>query len=157
MSPFLEDYIVKNKNMLYRIAYCYVKNQSDALDIVQDSILKAIKNESSLRDRAAVKTWICRIVSHTAIDFIKKNSRNVYVETSDLELLGGSEEDAYENLDIKNALDTLPPFEKTVVVMRFFEDLKIEEVAEVTGENPNTVKTTLYRALKKLKLTLGNI
>ena len=53
------------------------------------------------------------------------------------------------------ALDLLDERERTVIVLRFFQELKLQEIAQVTGENVNTVKTILYRSLKKLKLELS--
>ena len=63
-------------------------------------------------------------------------------------------EDVYRDLDTLRALDVLDEKERTVIVLRFFEDLKLQDIADVTGDNLNTVKTILYRSLKKLKIQL---
>ncbi|MEC3464495.1 sigma factor-like helix-turn-helix DNA-binding protein, partial [Bacillus thuringiensis] len=62
-------------------------------------------------------------------------------------------------IDIQGALNQLPMQYKTIILLRYFEDLKIEEIAEIVEENVNTVKTRLYRALKLLRaiLTEGEI
>ncbi|WP_118962064.1 sigma-70 family RNA polymerase sigma factor, partial [Bacillus cereus] len=67
--------------------------------------------------------------------------------------------DNYEYIDIHSALNQLPMQYKTIILLRYFEDLKIEEIAEIVEENVNTVKTRLYRALKLLRtiLTEGEI
>ena len=62
--------------------------------------------------------------------------------------------DDYENFDLKKALDKLPDNYRTVVVLRYFEDLKFEEIAEVLNENVNTVKTRLYKSLKALRIEM---
>jgi len=59
--------------------------------------------------------------------------------------------DKYTDIDLRKALEELPVEYKSILLLRFFEDLKIEEVAEILDENVNTVKTRLYTALKKLK------
>ena len=60
----------------------------------------------------------------------------------------------YENIDLKRALDQMNPQDKAVIELRYFEDMKIEDIAKVLDENVNTVKSRLYRGLKKLRLEL---
>lgn len=64
-------------------------------------------------------------------------------------------EDSSENLDIRRALDSLSEQDKAVIVLRFFEDMKLEEIADILDENLNTVKSRLYRGIKKLRGVLG--
>ena len=63
--------------------------------------------------------------------------------------------DKYSDPDLKQAMDALDPKDKTIVVLRYFEDMKLEQIAEITKENINTVKSRLYRALKKLGILLS--
>ena len=63
-------------------------------------------------------------------------------------------EDSYENIDLKRAIDTLDKEDRTVVILRYFEDMKLEESAMVLEENLSTVKSRLYRCMKKLKLQM---
>lgn len=58
------------------------------------------------------------------------------------------QEDHYENIDLKRALDQMNPQDKAVIELRYFEDMKIEDIAKVLDENVNTVKSRLYRGLK---------
>lgn len=66
-----------------------------------------------------------------------------------------SVEDTYENFDLRKALDGLEKEDKAVVELRYFEDMKLEEISEILNENVNTVKSRLYRSLKKLRVKLG--
>ena len=66
-----------------------------------------------------------------------------------------SVEDTYENFDLKQALNALSKEDKAVVELRYFEDMKLEEISEILEENVSTVKSRLYRSLKKLKVKLG--
>ena len=63
-------------------------------------------------------------------------------------------EDAYENLDLKHALELLPPRDRMIVELKYFEDMKLEDIAAIMEENTNTIKSRLYRSLKKLRLSL---
>lgn len=146
----VEEEILRSYQMLYRLAYTYVKNPDDAMDVVQESVYKAIQNASGVRSRGAIKGWLCRIVANTALDFLRSRAREVPVD----EVPETGREDTYQDLDTLRALDRLEERERTVVVLRFFEDMKLQDIALATGENLNTVKTILYRSLKKLRIQL---
>ena len=151
----VEQFLIENQNAHYRLAYSYVKNKENALDIVQDSIYKALGSIDRLEKVEYLKTWFYRILVNTSIDFIRKHQR---VTVMDDEILGvylPQTEDEQPDMDLLNALETLPAYEKSLIVLRFFEDLKIEEVAVILDENVNTVKTKLYRTLKKLRIEIG--
>lgn len=150
----ITNFIIEYRESSYRLAYSYVKDKDEALDIVQDAICKALSNENSLKDLSSVKPWFFRIVVNTSIDFLRKNKRTLYVEDETLEAIGGSEEDAYEDMDLKEAIDHLPTRDKTLIQLRFYEGMKIEEIAIAMNENINTIKTRLYASLKKLRIHL---
>ena len=64
------------------------------------------------------------------------------------------QEDSYQNVDLERALNSLSKEDKAVVELKYFEEMKLSEIAKVLGENLSTVKSRLYRSLKKLKLEL---
>ena len=136
--------------MFYRIAFSYVRNEADAQDIVQESAYKAIFHARKLKKPEYARTWICRIVINEAVSFLRKSKRE-QTEPMDRELPGQEKEDM---TDLRNAVEKLAPEEKTVIILRYFEDMKLEEIAEVCEESLSTVKSRLYRTLKKLKLDL---
>ncbi len=150
----LEAYIMENKENHYRFAYSYVKDPNDALDVVQESILKAMEKVHQLRDEKAIKSWFYQIIARTALDFIKKEQRCTASELSVIEYRLPSYEDRYEDLDLKKALAFLPYEYRVIVHLRFFEAFKIDEIAGILNLNINTVKTRLYSALKKLRIEL---
>ena len=67
----------------------------------------------------------------------------------------GSREDHYADIDLQRAVDELPDKEKAVILLKYFEDKKLEEIAEILDENVSTVKSRLYRCLKKLRDSLS--
>ena len=88
---------------------------------------------------------------NTAVDFIRSRKNE-----TDLEAAGETgKEDTYRDFDTLEALKVLDERERTVVVLRFFEDQKLEDIARTLRENTNTVKSILYRSLKKLKVELS--
>lgn len=148
----IAEYATAHKAQFYRIAYSYTRNSDNALDVVQEATYKALVSAEKLREPQYIKTWFHRILVNTAIDFLRKNKK--YQLTDQESQLEGDSVDTYENLDLKKALEILPDEQRMVVILRYFEDMKIQEVAEVLEENVSTIKTRLYSALKKLKLAL---
>lgn len=146
----VEEQVLLLYPAMYRLAFAYVKNRDDAMDVVQESACKAIAGADALKNGGASKSWLFRITVNAALDVLRRRGR----ETAAQELPETGREDAYRDLDTLRALDALDERERTVVVLRFFEDLKLQEIADVTGENLNTIKTVLYRSLKKLKIRL---
>lgn len=65
-------------------------------------------------------------------------------------------EDVYEDIDLKEALDSLNAEDKAVIELRFFEDKTLNEIAEILGENLSTVKSRLYRGIRKLRIQLAD-
>ncbi|QFG00580.1 RNA polymerase subunit sigma-70 [Psychrobacillus glaciei] len=147
----VENYIVENQNAHYRLAFSYVKNKESALDIIQESIMKALRSIDSLEEIHYLKTWFYRILINTSIDLIHKNKRVIVVEDNVLDFHLPVHENEIPDIDLYEAVDHLPPVYKTIIILRFFEDMKIEDIATTLGENTNTIKTRLYAALRKLR------
>ncbi len=152
----LEEYVVENKEKHYRIAYSYVKNADDALDIIQESIFKALVSLNTLKNPEFMKTWFYRILINCSLDFIKKQKKIITLDNEVLYSYINEFNDTYADIDLHRALDELPDNYRSIVILRFFEDLKIEEVAEILNENINTVKTRLYKSLNKLRVKMND-
>ncbi|MBM7614476.1 sigma-70 family RNA polymerase sigma factor [Alkaliphilus hydrothermalis] len=151
---FVEGHILANKEAFYKTAYSYVKNKENALDILHDSIYKALKSVDTLQNKEYVKTWFYRILVNTAIDFLRKNKKLTVMEDEILEFHAEAVEDHYTDLDLEKALDLLPPPYRTIIVLKYFEDLTLTEIAHTLDENLSTIKTRLYSALKKLRVEM---
>ncbi|KMZ44202.1 MULTISPECIES: sigma-70 family RNA polymerase sigma factor [Bacillales] len=156
IEKLLIRFIMENKENVYRLAFSYVKNAEDALDVVQDSIHKALSSLEALKSEGSMKSWFYRIVVNTSLDFLRKQKKIKLMDDKTLELHSPIIEDAYHDIDLEKALEELPHTFRTVVILRYFEDLKIEEIAEVMNENISTVKTRLYQALRKLRIKMDN-
>ncbi|GIO27951.1 RNA polymerase sigma factor SigV [Ornithinibacillus bavariensis] len=155
-EKIIAEYVMQNKESFYRLAYSYVQNRDDALDIVQDSIQKAI-TAGTLKDIQAVKSWFYRIVVNTSLDFLRRRKKVTVLDDTTIQLHSPSHEDHYHDMDLEQALNSLPIQYRSVVVLRYFEDLKIEDVAEILELNINTAKTRLYKALKILRDQMNDL
>ncbi len=136
--------------MFYRIAFSYVRSEADAQDIVQESAYKAIYHANKLKKPEYAKTWICRIVINEAVSYLRKRKK----EQEEPILADMADREREDTTDLRRALEKLAPEEKSVIILRFFEDMKLDEIAAVCQESVSTVKSRLYRTLKKLKLDL---
>lgn len=74
MENKIINYIIENKEKYYRIAYSYVKNKEDALDIVQDAIVKALRYQHTLKDVNYLNTWFCKIIINTCKTYLQKKT-----------------------------------------------------------------------------------
>lgn len=145
----VERALTEGYEKYYRLAYSYVHNEADALDIVQEAAYKAILKSDSLKEPQYVETWVYRIVVNEACSFLRSRK-----ESTDLDEIQVAKEDTYENIDLKRAIENLDPKDRAIVVLRFFEDRQLEEIAKILDENLSTVKSRLYRVMKKLRLNL---
>lgn len=151
----LESFLTENREAHYRLAYGYVRNKENALDIVQDSIVKALKSIDGLEEINYMKTWFYRIIVNTSIDFIRKHQRVTVMDDEILSVHLPQSEIKMTDMDLQDAIDQLSPTYKTLIILRFFEDLQMDEIATITDQNINTVKTRLYSALQKLRIEVG--
>lgn len=155
------ELIQAEQEKFYRLAFAYVKNRDDALDIVHDAIVKALQKQHSLRKPEYLRTWFYRILVNESISFLRKNRRLIYFDELKDEM---PEEEAppdrTEYIDLYDAIEKLPLRLRTVVMLRYFEGMKLSEIAEITGCSLSTTKSRLYRALELLKIDLeesGNV
>lgn len=153
MRKLVEEKFLSDYEKYYRLAFSYVRNENDAMDIVQESAYKVMKEYKTLKKEEYLNTWIYRIVMNTALDFIRKRNK---------ELIGVEDyddfyEDVYIDFDVMDSLRRLDEKERAIIILRFFEDQKLDHIAEIIGDNVSTVKSKLYRALKKLKVELEDV
>lgn len=156
-KKIIEQVILENYNRYYRLAYRYVHNEEDAFDIVQNGACNAIKNSRALKQPAYAQTWVYRIMLNECFRFLREPRHLSYENMQDADgLETGKTEDTYADMDLLRAVDALPDRDKAVVVLKYFEDKKLEEIADILDENVNTVKSRLYRCIKKLRRTLSD-
>lgn len=143
------------KGELYKIAYCYTRNKEDALDLVSETVYKAFVSLKKLKQPQYFNTWLTRILINTALNHRRKAGRTVPLEDSNGPVFGeGAAADEVDRLDLMRALERLEGPLKTVVILKYFHDLPLTEVAAVLGCPVGTAKSYLHRALKILRLEL---
>lgn len=157
LYELLVSYIVENQNKFYRVAYSYARNQEDALDIVQNAVCKALESYKNLRNADAVKTWFYRILINESLAAIKQRKKELLSDDNRQKEEAYYEKGYEQQDDIKEELDRLEEDIQTIIRLRFFEELSLKEISEITGLNLNTVKTKLYRGLKLLRENIQEV
>ncbi len=143
--------LLENYERYYRLAFSYVHQEADAMDIVQEGAYRAMLKADTLRDEAFAGTWVYRIMINEAKEYLRKNRR----ESGEIDenLMAAGED--YRDLDLHDAIGRLAEQEKTLIILRYFEDKQLTEIAEILEENLSTIKSRLYRTLGKLREELS--
>lgn len=142
--------IKNNKEYLYKMAFLYVKDEQDALEVIHETIYRAFLNIEKLKKAKFFNTWITRILINVSIDFLKKKGKNEMLDESTPIRKEKCEISTEEKLDLYNAIDLLNDNYKTVIIMMYFNDMKIKDISKVMEIPENTVKTYLRRAKQAL-------
>ena len=149
-----EKLLLQYKSYLYKVAYTYVKDKQVALDILQETSFKAWLNIHTLKDEEKFKPWITKILVNTALNYMKKESKVIYMEDENSIIYSEKSISIEEKLDLYDAIDLLKPKYKTVIILKYFDDMKIEDISYVLDVPINTVKSHLRRAKEELNNTL---
>ena len=144
------DFVREDQQRAYRLAYGYLRSREDALDAVQEAVASGLEHLDSLRSPERLRAFFTRILVNECGDVASLDSQPELVPAQP-----DAAEERSDAMAVGRAIDALPPKLKTVVILRFFEDMTLAEVAESAGCTLSTAKARLYRALKELRRELG--
>lgn len=136
------------KEQLYRIAYSYLKNEAEALEAIQETTCRAYQSLHKLKDTSYFKTWLIRILINYCIDEQKRKNRQVILSDQEEPQQEGLVED---QISIEAALQKIDARYRTVIRLKYFEDMTVKEIASVINCPEGTVKTRLHRGLEHLR------
>ncbi|APH06600.1 RNA polymerase [Bacillus weihaiensis] len=136
---------------IYRMAFLYVKNQEDALDVVQEVAYQSFKKIHTLKKPEYFKTWLMKITINCAVNIVKNNMKVIQLIPEFEGFVGLDDEDIPLSLTLQDLIDTLQENEKSVVLLRFYQNFTFKEISEVLGIPIGTAKSLVYRALDKLR------
>lgn len=148
----IEEILCEKYDSYYRLAYSYTQNAEDAADIVQEGAYKAIRNSDALKNIEYAETWIYRIMLNETFRLLGKNKEIV---TEVEEMPEQIADNVYDDIDLQNVIEMMNPQDRAVIQLRFFEDMPLDDIAKTLDENVSTVKSRLYRGLKKLRMELA--
>ncbi len=139
-----------SEQMMYRISMSMLKNNADCEDAVQQTILTAYKKLNSLRHEEYFKTWITRILINECNKILNNRKR-----TAQLKVIESRSDDTFTHrTELKEAIDSLSPKLRIVIVMKYSEGFSITEISRTLKIPEGTVKSRLSQAKDKLKKSL---
>lgn len=158
--------VERYQGRMFALARHYTRNAAELEDIVQDTFLKAFTHLSSFERQSSLYTWLARIAINTSLDFLKRHGRSPVQAVEDLEVVQSFErsrpnshspapDSRLEREEIaritQEVLAELPEIFRTVLVLREFEDLPYQEIADILGISIGTVESRLFRARARFR------
>ena len=143
------NYIVNTYgDMLYRVAYQYTRNRSEAEDITQDVFVAMLK-KLPFKSEEHLKAWLIRVAINKSINYLKSSRKKVLSLDENIDV-------ATEHRDRAEIeeLQELPEFDRNVIYLYYYEGYSIKEIAKITGKSANSINIRLFRAREKLKTLL---
>lgn len=165
-----DELVRRHQGRVYAVAYRMLGNREDALDAAQDALVKAYQKIEKWQPHGGFVPWLMRLTTNQAIDALRRRTRlaadsldaddGFRLDTLEDELAAPADRGARTNeieARVQAALDVLSPAQRAIFVLRHFEGLKLNEIAESMGVSVGSVKVHLFRALKKLQVELKDL
>jgi RNA polymerase sigma-70 factor (ECF subfamily) len=160
--------VERYQERIFGLVRHYARSAVEVEDIVQDTFIKAYRKLETFQHQSSFSTWLHRIAVNTALDFLKRSGRNPVHSVEDPEVVGNpateggmsiaAPESGLEREEIaritREVLDELPEIFRTVLVLREFEDMAYQEMADLLGISIGTVESRLFRARARFKSVL---
>ncbi|MDA1476865.1 sigma-70 family RNA polymerase sigma factor [Bacillus changyiensis] len=153
-SQAFETLFQMHSNQLYRTAYLYVNHKEDALDILQETAYQAFISISQLRHPEYFLTWVTKILIHQAYALLKKKKKVVLIDSPVRDLGQDQEMPVDDRMGLLEAVRHLRQEYQTAIILFYYHDLPIYQIAEVMSAPEGTIKTYLKRAKLELKQLL---
>lgn len=136
---------------LYNIAISFLRNDTEAADAIGNTVLKAYLNIGKLKENKYFKTWITKILINECKQVQRKNKKIVFVDEYAKNIESREEKIAQEEkIDLINAINNLDKKTKDVIILHYYNDFKIEEIATILNIPIGTVKSRMNTGKKKL-------
>lgn len=166
-----DEMVRRYQGRVYAVAYRLTGNREDALDVAQESFLKAYRKIDAWQPTGGFLPWLLRLTSNQAIDHLRRRKRQRHepldetfqskTEQAPVEPVTLGTEAAVRAREIEErvraALPVLSPSQREVFLLRHYEGMALAEIAEGMGCTVGSVKVHLFRALKKLRAELSDM
>lgn len=139
------------------VAYLVLRDRAEAEDIVIETLLTAYERGGSIRDERALRAWLLRVATNAALGRRRRSARLVQLDVvPDAGDGGDLATTTTTRLALLDGVDALPTQMRAALVLRYYADLSVEEVAAALGKSPNTIKAQLQTALDRLRVHLAD-
>lgn len=151
------------KERLYWHIRKIVINHEDADDVLQNTFIKVYRNIENFNQDSKLYTWLYRIASNESFDLLKKKAKNQHQDISDYQLdtLNSTQDDELFNADhiqllLLQAVANLPQKQQQVFNMKYFDNLKYQEISEILETSIGALKSSYFHAVKKIESYIEN-
>ncbi|NOZ47174.1 MAG: RNA polymerase sigma factor [Chlorobi bacterium] len=163
-SNFAFNLIVnKYQKRLYWHIRKIVISHDDTNDVLQDTFIKVFKGLNNFKENSQLYTWLFRISTNEAITFLRKKKRRFFLPLIDVEyqLANSLESDSFYSgdeiqLKLQKAILTLPEKQRIVFNMKYFDEMKYEEISNILDTSVGALKASYHHAIKKIENCLKN-
>ncbi|MDF2676915.1 MAG: polymerase sigma factor, sigma-70 family [Bacillota bacterium] len=143
--------VTENKEMMYRVAFGYLRNETKALDAVDEAVYLGYVHSHELKEPKFLKTWLTRILINECYKILRKDKREVIMELLPEETYNIAD----DSLSLKLAVQNLPEDLRKIIVLRYFGGYTISETAEIIEIPEGTVATRTRKALGILRVEIS--
>lgn len=158
-KEFIFNYLVdKYKKRLYLHIKKIVISHDDTNDVLQNTLIKAWRGLANFRAESKIYTWLYRIATNESISFLNKQKRKFFLPILDVQkqLENKLEADEYFNgnelqMKLQKAILTLPDKQRIVFNMKYFDDIKYEDMSEILNTSVGALKASYHHAVKKVE------
>lgn len=152
-----EDLVKEYKQRLYWHIRRMVISHEDADDVLQNTFIKIYKNLDKFKGDSQIYTWLYRIATNESLTFINKRERVLKLGDQSLQniIVSNLRSDPYfdgdeAQLKLQEAITTLPPKQKQVFIMKYYDELQYSEMAEILDTSEGALKASYHHAVKKI-------
>ncbi|KAB8136743.1 sigma-70 family RNA polymerase sigma factor [Gracilibacillus oryzae] len=144
--------IMKKQDEYYRLAFSYMKNKDDALDMMEDMIVILYEKIHTLKNRDSFYSWSKTILVRCCYDAFRKRKKTISIEDNELEFAssGNAVDQKNTQLDLDHLLAQLNPQQAEMIRLKYLHDLDLKTIGTMTNTSIGTVKSRIYYGLKKL-------
>jgi RNA polymerase sigma-70 factor (ECF subfamily) len=152
----LDDLLATYGREIQAVAYLILRDRAAAEDVVVETLLTAYERAGDLRDETALRPWLMRIATNHALGMRRKEARVVRLHVVP-DVGGGDPGPAWtDRVALLEGVADLPLQMRAAVVLRYYADLSVEDVAIALNKSPNTIKAQLQTALDRLRISLAD-
>ncbi len=153
----LADLLEAYGRELQSVAFLILRDRAEAEDVVIETILTAFEKGGSIREERSLRAWLLRVATNHALASRRRSGRIVRLDVvPDRSAAGDLGTDTSTRLALLSGIADLPLQMRAAVVLRYYADLSVDEVAATLGKSPNTIKAQLQTALDRLRVHLAD-
>lgn len=148
------ELITQRKALFYKTAFVYLMNEEDCLDVIQETVCKAYISIKKVKDPSKFYSWFTKILINNCCNYLKKNKLHAELDENIPFPADNIQTSHEELLDLHKSIEMLSEKHKTIIVLKYFYDMTLVEIADMLNCPLGTVKTNLHNALQELRIDL---